>query len=189
MNPLALSCEQCFGLMTDCAFCGSAAGEAQSSTMIWELDPNLADVNQLLIEDHDSGSYAVKTTCAKLSLSSDPVSTSTTSILSGLLAATEQELPPVREEVPSYRRHTKSKAQIKLLNEWFHQNPGPTSSQLSEYARLSGLEKDQVRNWFVNQRRRRPKNKSPVCKSNSGKKTPAKPDCESIFMTLFYIPG
>jgi hypothetical protein len=63
------------------------------------------------------------------------------------------------EEIPAYRRHTKSKAQVKLLREWFGINPNPTGPQLSEYAKLANLGRDQVRNWFINQRRRsrRPK--------------------------------
>ena len=58
-----------------------------------------------------------------------------------------------KDQIPPYRRHTKSKAQVKLLKDWFSVNPNPTGPQLSEYAKLASLEKDQVRNWFVNQRR------------------------------------
>jgi hypothetical protein len=48
------------------------------------------------------------------------------------------------------------------LNYWFEIDPNPSGQQLAAYARSSGLEKDQVRNWFVNQRRpsRRPRNKT-----------------------------
>jgi hypothetical protein len=63
-------------------------------------------------------------------------------------------VPLVREdEIQAYRHHTKSKAQVKLLKDWFAANPNPTGPQLSEYAKLVSLEKDQVRNWVVNRRR------------------------------------
>jgi hypothetical protein len=74
----------------------------------------------------------------------------------------EKEKPGIQ----FYRRHTKTKAQTKLLNDWFNLNPKPTNPQLYEYAKLSGLEKDQVRNWFVN--RRRPSQGLKMNNSNNG---------------------
>ncbi|CZR68960.1 uncharacterized protein PAC_18861 [Phialocephala subalpina] len=53
----------------------------------------------------------------------------------------------------AYRRHKKSKSQIIALQSWFQENQKPTPAQLSDYARLTGLERSQVRDWFANKRR------------------------------------
>jgi hypothetical protein len=132
MDMLGSQCEACYGLAIDCSQCNGTGLQP----IVNPQDLGGCGPMALLREQYEEDSEFYGDA---LGLSSDKPST---------LMSLEQ-----KDEIPAYRRHTKSKAQVKLLKDWFATNPNPTGPQLSEYAKVASLEKDQVRNWFVNQRR------------------------------------
>jgi hypothetical protein len=157
MDALSSLCEACYGLAIDCSHCNATG--LQPTGNPWDIGDCRVDARSPgpdnnphpLIEDYASSEgnaerlfrLAYEKTSefhgAALELSSDKPSN---------LVPLEQ-----KDEIPAFRRHTKSKTQVKLLKDWFAANPNPTGPQFSEYAKLASLEKDQVRNWFVNRRR------------------------------------
>jgi Homeodomain len=192
MDVLGSLCQVCYGLAIDCSYC-SATG-LQPTGNPWDLGDCRVDScsgapdnsSHPLVGDYaspeghaerllqlgyeeDSEFYG-----ASLELSSDKPSN---------LVTLEQ-----KDKIPAYRRHTKSKAQVKLLKDWFAANPNPTGPQLSEYAKLASLEKDQVRNWFVNQRRpsRNPLSKK-TSKAEFKRKTSSKGHPKQCKWVLFYL--
>lgn len=146
-------CHVCFGFTIDCQVCGGS-GLNQSLLYLWD------DPQQF----------------AQEALTAQPDGTELTSIEDNHIqqpgyseSRGDSYEGPNHLPVIQCRRHTKSKAQIELLNYWFEIDPSPSGQQLAAYARSSGLEKDQVRNWFINQRRpsRRHKNKAVARKNDA----------------------
>ncbi|CZR52548.1 uncharacterized protein PAC_02425 [Phialocephala subalpina] len=184
MEALDSMCEHCYGLATDCLNCASTAN-SHSAINAWDPwqysdleslphylgeELSIPDVkqdsspeqyldplkrSQKLFQPSPTHSSQQFATRGSEELSCDDYSNSVT---------LEQS-----QEIPAYRRHKKSKAQVDLLKGWFETNPTPTGPQLAEYAKVAGLEKDQVRNWFVNQRRpgRRSKSKNAASKGGA----------------------
>jgi len=168
MEILGSLCEVCYGLTIDCFHCNDTGlqptvhprdvGDCPvDSRSLWlDTSPNSSIEDYASLEGHaenlfqDGEKEASEFYGAAVELSSEKPS--------NLVA-----MQP-KDEIPAYRRHTKSKAQVKLLKDWFTANPNPTGPQLSEYAKLASLEKDQVRNWFVNQRR---PSRNPLSKKTS----------------------
>ncbi|KAF8852933.1 hypothetical protein BDZ45DRAFT_694700 [Acephala macrosclerotiorum] len=168
MDAFDSLCEHCYGLAMDCLHC-NLTGSAHSENNMWdpwqysdlESSPHcLADGLSIQADKQDqktgsNSQYAKPSQWLHQPSSSNPFQQF--AIRGSEEALCDEPAKAViseqNQEIPAYRRHKKSKAQIDLLKGWFETNPTPTGPQLSEYAKLSGLEKDQVRNWFVNQRR------------------------------------
>lgn len=145
-------CEACYGLAIDCSHCNDSG--LQPTVDKLEFGDCLVGPNNSphpLVEDYASPEGHAERPLHfgyEGVLDSYGAGPELSSDKSSNLVTLEQ-----KGEIPAYRRHTKSKEQVKLLKDWFAGNPNPTGPQLSEYAKLASLEKDQVRNWFVNQRR------------------------------------
>lgn len=165
IDALDSLCEHCYGLTMDCLHCKSA-GDAHSEHNMWDpwqysdLESSPHDLAESFVPGHQQDSSIEPNYddffkgFGQSSYTNAPQQFATQG--SGDLSCDESSKPMVlsqSQDVPAYRRHKKSQAQVELLKGWFETNPTPTGPQLSEYAKVAGLEKDQVRNWFVNQRR------------------------------------
>ena len=175
MEILDSLCEHCYGLAMDCLYCSNVGTQRRVNSWDPIHVPHLESLSHYYADSFTStGGWLDHLALAPSLPQTDRAKYSQlSSTLSPIIADRSSkgvscdelttQVPEVGqgEQIPAYRRHTKSKAQVKRLREWFGVNPTPTGPQLFEYAKLVGLEKDQVRNWFVNQRRpsRRPRSK------------------------------
>ncbi|GJQ11701.1 hypothetical protein GpartN1_g3492.t1 [Galdieria partita] len=60
--------------------------------------------------------------------------------------------------MPRRRRENLSKEKVVLLKEWFDahvQHPYPTESEKRQLCQETGMQMQQITNWFINQRKRR----------------------------------